>query len=36
MEVTFHIPDDVAKQLSDAGGDVSRRALGSRSVERFA
>ena len=27
MEVTPRIPEDVAKRLSDAGGDVSRRAL---------
>jgi hypothetical protein len=27
MEVTLHIPDDVAKRLSASGGDVSRRAL---------
>ena len=24
MEVTLHIPDDVAKRLSASGGDVSR------------
>jgi hypothetical protein len=27
MEITLRIPDDVAKRLSAAGGDVSRRAL---------
>lgn len=27
MEVTLHIPDDVAKQISDAGDDVSQRVL---------
>jgi len=27
MEVTLHIPDDIAKRLSAGGGDVSRRAL---------
>ena len=27
MEVTLHIPDDVAQRLSAAGSDLSRRAL---------
>jgi hypothetical protein len=27
MEVTLHIPDDVAKRLAAAGGDIPRRAL---------
>ncbi len=27
MEVTLHIPDDVAQRLSASGGDLSRRAL---------
>lgn len=27
MEVTLHIPDDVAERLSAAGSDLSRRAL---------
>lgn len=27
MELTLHIPDDVARRLSAAGGDLSRRAL---------
>ena len=27
MEVTVHIPDDLATQLSAAGGSLSRRAL---------
>jgi hypothetical protein len=27
MEVTLHIPDDIAKRLSAAGGDVSCRVM---------
>jgi len=27
MNLTLHIPDDLAGQLSAAGGDLSRRAL---------
>lgn len=27
MEVTLHIPDDVAERLSASGSDLSRRAL---------
>jgi len=27
MEVTWHIPDDLASQLNAAGDDLSRRAL---------
>jgi hypothetical protein len=27
MEITLRIPDDVAKRLSAAGGDLTRRAL---------
>jgi hypothetical protein len=33
MEITLHIPDDIAKQLSAAGGDVSRRALEAIALE---
>lgn len=33
MEVTLHIPDDIAKRLSAAGGDVSRRALEAIALE---
>jgi len=35
MEITLHIPDDVAKRLSDAGGDVSRRALEALALEGY-
>jgi len=35
MEVTLHIPDDIAKQLSAAGGDVSRRALEAVALEGY-
>jgi predicted HTH domain antitoxin len=35
MEVTLHIPDDIAKRLSAAGGDVSRRALESIALEGY-
>ena len=34
MEVTLHIPDDIAKRLS-AGGDVSRRALEAIALEGY-
>jgi len=35
MEVTLHIPDDVAKRLSAGGGDVSRRALEAVALEGY-
>src|ERR1700722_5009288 len=35
MEVTLHIPDDIAKQLSAAGADVSRRALEAIALEGY-
>ena len=35
MEVTPHIPDDVAKRLSAAGGDVSRRAPEALALEGY-
>jgi predicted HTH domain antitoxin len=35
MEVSFHIPDEVAKRLSDAGGDLSRRALEALALEGY-
>ena len=35
MEVTLHIPDDIAKRLSAAGGDVSRRALEAIALEGY-
>jgi predicted HTH domain antitoxin len=35
MEVTLRIPDDAARQLSEAGGDVSRRALELLALEGY-
>jgi predicted HTH domain antitoxin len=35
MEVTLHIPDDIAKRLSAAGTDVSRRALEAIALEGY-
>jgi len=35
MEVTLHIPDEIAKRLSAAGGDVSRRALEAVALEGY-
>ena len=35
MEVPLHIPDDIAKRLSAAGGDVSRRALEAVALEGY-
>jgi len=35
MEVTLHIPDEIAKRLSAAGGDVSRRALEAIALEGY-
>jgi predicted HTH domain antitoxin len=35
MEVTLHIPDDVAKELAAAGGDVPRRALEALALEGY-
>jgi predicted HTH domain antitoxin len=35
MEVTVHIPDEIAKRLSAAGGDVSRRALEAIALEGY-
>jgi hypothetical protein len=34
MDVTIHIPDDLAARL-EAGGDLSRRALEALAVEEF-
>jgi hypothetical protein len=34
MDVTIHIPDDLAVRL-EAGGDLSRRALEALAVEEF-
>lgn len=35
MEVTLHIPDDVAQRLAAKGGDVSRRALEALALEGY-
>jgi predicted HTH domain antitoxin len=35
MEVTFRIPDEVAKQLSETGADVSRRALEALALQGY-
>jgi predicted HTH domain antitoxin len=35
MEVTLHIPDDIAKRLSAAGGDMSRRALAAITLDGY-
>jgi predicted HTH domain antitoxin len=35
MEVTLHIPDEIAKRLSAAGGDVSRRGLEVIALEGY-
>ena len=35
MEVTLHIPDEIAKRLSAGGGDLSRRALESIALEGY-
>lgn len=35
MNVTVHIPDDLASRLTAAGGDLSRRALEALAVEEY-
>lgn len=35
MELTLHIPDDVALRLCANGGDLSRRALEAFALEEF-
>ena len=35
MNVTVHIPDDLARSLSAAGGDLSRRVLEALALEEF-
>lgn len=35
MEVTLHIPDDIAKRLSATGANVSRRALEAVALEGY-
>jgi predicted HTH domain antitoxin len=35
MEVTLHIPDEVAKQLFPEGADLSRRALEALAIDGY-
>jgi hypothetical protein len=35
MEVTLHIPDEIANHLAEAGGDLSRRAPESFALEEL-
>jgi predicted HTH domain antitoxin len=35
MEVTLHMPDDIAKRLSASGADVFRRALEAIALEGY-
>jgi len=35
VNVTVHIPDDLARRLIAAGGDLSRRALEALAVEEY-
>ena len=35
MNVTVHIPDDLANRLKAAGGDLSRRALEALAAEEY-
>jgi hypothetical protein len=35
MNLTVHIPDDLASRLSATGGDLSRRALEALAVEEY-
>ncbi len=35
MEITLHIPDEVAKRLSAAGEDLSRRAIEAIALEGY-
>ncbi len=35
VEVTLHIPDDIARRLSGAGGDVSRCVLEALALEGY-
>ena len=35
MNLTVHIPDNLASRLSAAGGDLSRRALEAFALEEF-
>ncbi len=35
MEITLHIPDDVAQRLSASGSELSRRALEAFGLEEY-
>lgn len=35
MEVTIHIPDDLARSLGQAGGDLSRRTLEALAIDGY-
>jgi hypothetical protein len=35
MEVTVHIPDDLASRMTEAGSDLSRRALEGLALEEY-
>ena len=35
MELTVHIPDEIAPRLQAAGGDLSRRALEALALEEY-
>jgi uncharacterized protein UPF0175 len=35
MNLTVHIPDEIARRLSAAGGDLSRRALEALAAEEY-
>ena len=35
MELTVHIPDDIASRLNDHVGDLSRRALAAFALEEY-
>ena len=35
MNLTLEIPDDIARRLTGAGGDLSRRALEGLALEEF-
>jgi len=35
MEITIHIPDDLARSLGQAGGDLSRRTLEALAIDGY-
>jgi hypothetical protein len=35
MDVTVHIPDDLVCRMTEAGGDLSRRALEGLALEEY-